>query len=332
MRITEAGFTILPTPHTQAEILKHIERCGRVCYKSEDKITEDSAQQFVANIIKRGHEAVLEHGILRYQLSSGGLYLTPRINWYLQTIQRLHNATGYHSYLRFTADSGRVLMSGNVRAWRDFLKAYVQTFREISKELRTVIVENPDFFPELLSPQIVRRCSDWHGRMVRVDFTPEQICAEDRLEHQDVSVLFTVDRGISHEIVRHRPASYCQESTRYCDYSAGRFGGEITVIEPKALRHTPGYKIWMDSCKRAETAYFDLLDCGCSPQEARGVLPNSLKTEIVMTANLAEWRHFFQLRTSRAAHPQMREVAIPLLREFKKRDPESFCDIREDKA
>lgn len=88
----------------------------------------------------------------------------------------------------------------------------------------------------------------------------------------------------------------------------------------------------MDSCKRAETAYFDLLDCGCSPQEARGVLPNSLKTEIVMTANLAEWRHFFQLRTSRAAHPQMREVAIPLLREFKKRDPENFSDIQEDKA
>lgn len=145
MRIIEAGFTILPTPHTRAEILKHIERCGRVCYKSEDRITEDSAQQFAANIIKRGHEAVLEHGILRYQLCSGGLYLTPQINWYLQTIQRLHNATGYHSYLRFTADSGRVLMSGNVRAWRDFLKAYVQTFREISKELRTVIVENPDF-------------------------------------------------------------------------------------------------------------------------------------------------------------------------------------------
>lgn len=330
MRITEAGFTILPTPHTQAEILKHIERCGRVCYKSEDKITEDSAQQFVANIIKRGHEAVLEHGSLCYRLH-GACYLAPIINWYFRRTQDLQKAIGYHSYLRFTANGGVVLLSGNVRAWRDFLKAYVQVFRGVSKELRTVIVENPEFFPELLNQPIVRRCSDWHGRMVRMDSNPE-IYAEDRCVHQDVSVLFKVDRGISHEIVRHRPASFCQESTRYCDYSAGRFGGEITVIEPKALRHTPGYKIWMDSCKRAETAYFDLLDCGCSPQEARGVLPNSLKTEIVMTANLAEWRHFFQLRTSRAAHPQMREVAIPLLREFKKRDPENFGDIQEDKA
>ena len=330
MRIIEAGFTILPTPHTQAEILKHIERCGRVCYKSEDKITEDSAQQFVTNIIKRGHEAVLEHGSLCYRLH-GAFYLAPIINWYFRRTQDLQKAIGYHSYLRFTANGGAVLLSGNVRAWRDFLKAYVQVFRGVSKELRTVINENSEFFPELLKTPIVSLYGDWHGRISRVDSNPE-IYAEDRCVHQDVSVLFTVDRGISHEIVRHRPASYCQESTRYCDYSAGRFGGEITVIEPKALRHTPGYKIWMGSCKRAETAYFDLLDCGCSPQEARGVLPNSLKTEIVMTANLAEWRHFFQLRTSRAAHPQMREVAIPLLREFKKRDPENFCDIQEDKA
>ena len=335
MRITEAGFTILPTPHRQDEILKHIERCGRVCYKSEDKITEGSAQQFVANIIKRGHEAVLEHGSLCYQLH-GAFYLAPIIDWYFRRTQDLQKAIGYHSYLRFTANGGIVLLSGNVRAWRDFLKAYAQVFSGVSKELRTVIIENSKFFPELSKTPIVSLYGDWHGRISRADFNPEdfnpEIYAEDRLVHQDVSVLFTVDRGISHEIVRHRLASYCQESTRYCDYSAGRFGGEITVIEPKALRHTPGYKIWMDSCKRAETAYFDLLDCGCSPQEARGVLPNSLKTEIVMTANLAEWRHFFQLRTSRAAHPQMREVAIPLLREFKNRDPENFDDIQEDKA
>lgn len=331
MRITEAGFTILPTPHTQAEILKHIERCGRVCYKSEDKITEDSAQQFVVNIIKRGHEAVLEHGSLCYRL--GGGFATDRTRWFFDKIWTLHNVTGYNCYLRFTYNEDWMLLSGNIRAWRDFLVTYAQVFGRIPEEMMTVIDENPSVFPaEPISVPGMSRYSAWGGMMARVDYIPKLLCAKDRLVHQDVSVLFTVDRGISHEIVRHRLASYCQESTRYCDYSAGRFGGEITVIEPKALRHTPGYKIWMDSCKRAETAYFDLLDCGCSPQEARGVLPNSLKTEIVMTANLAEWRHFFQLRTSRAAHPQMREVAIPLLREFKKRDPENFGDIQEDKA
>lgn len=336
MRITEAGFTILPTPHRQDEILKHIERCGRVCYKSEDKITEDSAEKFVVNIIKRGHEAVLEHGSLCVRMPQSIKYnsLLPAMEtgrWYAMAIFGMEccceGGTPYRNYLRFFYDDGNSpVISGNVRAWRAFFEACRKLFVEIPREFRPLIQLNPVLLGQFL-PDVVKR-----GEITSYVVWPEHLCASARLVHQDVSVLFTVDRGISHEIVRHRLASYCQESTRYCDYSAGRFGGEITVIEPKALRHTPGYKIWMDSCRRAETAYFDLLDCGCSPQEARGVLPNSLKTEIVMTANLAEWRHFFQLRTSRAAHPQMREVAIPLLREFKKRDPENFDDIQEDKA
>lgn len=337
MRITEAGFTILPTPHTQAEILKHIERCGRVCYKSEDKITEDSAQQFIANIIKRGHEAVLEHGSLCVRMPQIMESLSRRTvvsteEWYAKAIVRMEShydgGTPYRNYLRFFHDGykTRPVISGNVRAWQSFFKAYREQLEQIPREFHSLIQLNP-----VLLGQFLPYTAEGAGVAAGIEW-PEHLDTSARLVHQDVSVLFKVDRGISHEIVRHRPASYCQESTRYCDYSAGRFGGEITVIEPKALRHTPGYKIWMDSCKRAETAYFDLLDRGCSPQEARGVLPNSLKTEIVMTANLAEWRHFFQLRTSRAAHPQMREVAIPLLREFKKRDPENFCDIQEDKA
>ena len=337
MRITEAGFTILPTPHRQDEILKHIERCGRVCYKSEDKITEDSAQQFVANIIKRGHEAVLEHCSLCVYMPQIMESLSRRTvvsteGWYAKTIVRMESyydgGTPYRNYLRFFHDGCRTrpVISGNVRAWRSFFKAYQEQLGQIPREFRPLIQLNP-----ILLGRFLPYTAEGMGVTSHVEW-PEHLCTSARLVHQDVSVLFTVDRGISHEIVRHRPASYCQESTRYCDYSFGRFGGEITVIEPKDLRHTPVHKIWMDSCRRAETAYFDLLDCGCSPQEARGVLPNSLKTEIVMTANLAEWRHFFQLRTSRAAHPQMREVAIPLLREFKKRDPENFDDIQEDKA
>lgn len=176
------------TPIDGATILKRLEQCGRVCYKSEDKITEGSAEKFVAGIIKRGHEAVLEH------------------------------------------------------------------------------------------------CS----------FTVKFIC----------------DRGVSHEIVRHRMASYCQESTRYCNYGKGKFGEEITVIEPCFLE--PGsraYDYWRDACEGVEIRYFDMLAEGCTPQEARSVLPNSLKTEVVMTANIREWRHFLKLRCSPAAHPQMRESA-----------------------
>lgn len=194
------------TPINGEVILKRLEEIGRVCYKSEDMISAGSAETFIANIIKREHEAVLEH------------------------------------------------------------------------------------------------CS----------FTVRFIC----------------DRGVSHEIVRHRMASYAQESTRYCNYSKGKFDGEITVIEPKFLEPgTRGYQMWEGACRVAENTYFDLLDWGCTPQEARSVLPNSLKTEVVMTANIREWRHFFKLRTAKAAHPQMREVAIPLLKMVKEAVPVLFDDI-----
>jgi thymidylate synthase (FAD) len=187
-------------------ILEHIEECGRVCYKSEDRITDGSAEAFVKSLLKRGHEAVLEH---------------------------------YY-------------------------------------------------------------------------FTVKFIC----------------DRGVSHEIVRHRMASYCQESTRYCNYANGKFGGEITVIEPCYFESNPnGYYTWESSCNEAESAYLELLHHGRTPQEARAVLPNSLKTEVVMTANLREWRHFLKLRTAKAAHPQMRELAIPLLEMVKKAIPVVFDDI-----
>jgi len=159
----------------------------------------------------------------------------------------------------------------------------------------------------------------------------KQICKlghESVLEHEKVTVRIVCDRGVSHEIVRHRIAAYSQESTRYCNYAQDRFGKEITVIEPLFFeKNSKEYKIWETAMKQAESAYFALLDAGATPQEARSVLPNSLKTEIVVTYNLREWRHFFKLRTAKAAHPQMREIACPLLREFQKIIPVLFDDI-----
>ena len=205
MKIIKAEYEFI-TPIDGADILKKIEQAGRVCYKSEDKITDESAMKFAQTILARGHEAVLEH------------------------------------------------------------------------------------------------CS----------FT----------------VKFIVDRGVSHEIVRHRVASYCQESTRYCNYSKDKFGNEITVIKPCFWEEDSNQFIeWKSAMKIAEGHYFDLLAMGATPQEARSVLPNSLKTEIVMTADIREWRHFLKLRTSSAAHPQIREVAIPLLKEFQEKIPVLFDDI-----
>ncbi len=148
------------------------------------------------------------------------------------------------------------------------------------------------------------------------------------IEHQSVSVRFICDRGVSHEIVRHRLASYTQESTRYCNYTKGKFGSEITVIEPCFWsQDDEKYKVWKQAIEQIESAYNKLVELGATPQEARSILPNSLKTEIVVTMNLREWRHFFTMRTSAAAHPQMREVSIPLLKEFQKQIPIIFDDF-----
>lgn len=155
---------------------------------------------------------------------------------------------------------------------------------------------------------------------------------ESVVEHACVTVRFVCDRGVSHEIVRHRIAAYSQESTRYCNYGKDKFGKEITVIHPLFWNpddpKTSGqYFDWRFSCQVAEAMYFKLLDCGASPQEARSVLPNSLKTEIVMTANLREWAHVFRLRCSSKAHPQMQQLMKPLLEEFKQHLPELFGEI-----
>ena len=167
---------------------------------------------------------------------------------------------------------------------------------------------------------------------------------ESVLEHSMLTVRFICDRGVSHELVRHRLASFSQESTRYCNY-----GGDVTFILPLYLKegrdlyfnteHDDGagslvqnlevnkFGTWYNSMHSAATAYNTMLQWGASAQEARAVLPNSTKTEVVMTANLREWRHILKLRTSKAAHPQMRELMCPLLDDLKASVPVIFDDI-----
>lgn len=203
MKIIEPSFVIEDKVNGE-EILKSLERYGRVCYKSEARITADSAKKFLRNAIKRGHLSLIEH--------------------------------------------------------------------------------------------------------------------------EKVTVRVICDRGVTHEIVRHRLASYSQESTRYCDYT-----GQMVVIRPFFFKgEVLKYEAWHIAMENAENSYRRLRDLGATPQEARSVLPNSLKTEIVITFNLREWRHFFSLRCSKRAHPQMRQIAVPLLGEFKKLIPVIFDDIPEE--
>lgn len=214
MLIEKASVEVISDNRYQ-DILNKIEKIGRVCYKSEDKIKEGSAETFIEGIIKRGHESVIEH--------------------------------------------------------------------------------------------------------------------------ESISVRFVCDRGVSHEIVRHRIASYSQESTRYCNYSKEKYGEQITCIDiASGFRYDLNdesdrekYNVWIEAMENAEASYFKMLKLGASPQEARSVLPNSLKTEIVATMNIRGWRNFFKLRTANAAHPQFREVACMLLQIFAKDYPVFFRDILE---
>jgi thymidylate synthase (FAD) len=151
------------------------------------------------------------------------------------------------------------------------------------------------------------------------------------IEHASITVKLFCDRGVSHELVRHRLASYSQESTRYANYSKDRFGQEITVIRPPFWPEgSPPYTAWWEAMKAAETSYMRLIEMGARPEEARGVLPNSLKTEIIMTCNIREWRHVLKLRCSSQAQPQIRQLMRSVLEEFHRRIPVLFDDLHEE--
>ncbi|MEZ4527009.1 MAG: FAD-dependent thymidylate synthase [Desulfobacterales bacterium] len=150
------------------------------------------------------------------------------------------------------------------------------------------------------------------------------------IEHMNITVRFVCDRGVTHELVRHRLAAYSQESTRYANYAKEKFGNEITVIRPFFwAEDSQAYADWKSAMEYAEKIYLKLIQNGARPQEARSVLPNSLKTEIVMTANLREWRHVLNLRCSKPAHPQIREIMLPMLAEFHSKIPVVFDDLFE---
>jgi len=150
------------------------------------------------------------------------------------------------------------------------------------------------------------------------------------IEHMNITARFICDRGVSHELVRHRLAAYSQESTRYANYAKDKFGNEITVIRPFFwTEDSQAYQDWKSAMAYAEKIYMKLIHDGATPEKARSVLPNSLKTEIVMTANLREWRHVIHLRCSKPAHPQIREIMLPLLAEFHSKIPVVFDDLHE---
>ena len=294
-----------------------IEACGRICYKSEDKITQESAEPFIRNIIKHGHNSVTEMAVLTLKV----LYDTESI------------ATQFFNLMpKFLLvdrlDRKELLITGSVRAFRELYQANptVKMVKAIAQFLGS---RHPLFYEDLLPERGLIKQEGVRVEKVpleNVDGFPADLLAK----HRHVAVLFVVNRAVTHEIVRHRPVSYLQESQRYCRYSQDKFGNEVTFIKPMFFKKGSGeYRLWEQAMTETEKIYLTLLETS-SPQAARTVLPNSCKTELITFANLLEWLHIFKLRTSKGAEPSMREVMIPLLHQFQKRYPNIFDGIQVD--
>ena len=290
MKLIKPSFEIITQNSNNDGMLKHIELCGRVCYKSEDKIKDNTAAIFVNGLIKSGHTSVLEHGTVYLYIKDKAYNVIPLYEKYKENKYSKVNLPRCNEY-----DS----------------ECYITTNYR-------VLVEN-----------------NWLDDL-------QYQCEPTEFHEKRVTVRFILDRAISMEFIRHRVFSFAQESTRYCNYSKDKFTNEITFIYPawcntiKESTKEERAKVygdkevngwyasdnlenqWVISMLDAEITYISLIDAGWKPQQARSVLPNSLKTELMMTGFVTDWKHFFELRCSKAAHPQAQELAIPLEEEFKK--------------
>lgn len=275
MKIIDSSFEIVPQGYGKQDIFKHIELCGRVSYKSEDKITDDSANEFVGRRIADGHTAILEQGTVYLEIPNKN----ENTEFYINSAAVLKYMDNPYSMVTLTEKG-----------------CYVTTNYR-------VLFENK-----------------W---LNDIDY----LCAPTDKHEKRVTVKFVTSRGITHELVRHRVFSFVQESTRYCNYSKGKFGEELTFVKPSWYdneKDTLLKQLYDDTLYSCEQTYLAFIKGGFKPQEARGILINDLKAEIYMTGFVSQWVEFFKLRTAINAHPDMRELITPLMRQFKEQFPEAF--------
>lgn len=304
MRVIKSNFEEIFNENPQ----KHIEQIARTCYKSNHLITDISNKEMIFKLYNNNHWAMLEHYIFIYE----------GFNNILKCLKD-------EKYINYTNINNREIISFSARSLLDILKTTKDDLKlNVVYNLINKIYKDYHCY-ELFGNLNVTQHNQllYEDSFIKLTFNDlENI--EEQLNHCWSSIKFICDRGISHEIVRHRDASFAQESTRYCNYSKNKFGNEITVIEPSVFfidknenkEKFNRYNLWVEAMNNAEKFYFDLLEVGSAPQEARSVLPNSLKTEIIMTARFKEWIHFLELRCDSAAHPQMRELALSLFAYF----------------
>lgn len=348
MRIIRPTFQII----RESSPTKLIERVARVCYKSEDKICKGSDTAMIKNLLSKRHLAMLEHASLCFKVNSDtycGLYnavkaigTIPRSQkepaknylWFTDQILLDERPISYHHQEN---EKERFLISGNVRAWYETLERLAKNNIAIPSKLLQCLLQSTGGDDGIFNKWVNDDCKiEKYDDEYCKDVTDMMIffTNEEQMVHERVSVLFTVDRGVTHELVRMRECSFAQESTRYCNYYKDKYGNEITFIQPWIFNDRPDmykeYDVWTQACEESEKAYLKLIQNGVQPQWARSVLNNSVKADIVVTANLQEWKHIFALRAcdeTGPAHPQMKEVMVPLLHEMRCAYPFAFNSL-----
>ena len=309
MQIVDPSYTI-QDDLDKASLVIRLEACGRICYKSEGLITEKSAMPFVKKIAKHGHNSVMEMAVVTLGVKCTDeqfdalLALEPKYLF----IDRLEN---------------EILVTASIRSLRELYLRAGDT--ALVEAMVGFMVDAHSYLFEGVwnGGHGLREKSNIEVRKLELSEV-DALSAELIAQHRFCGVKFIINRAVTHEIVRHRPCSFLQESQRYCRYSQDKFNNQVTFIKPMFYDEgTDEYALWLKAMEDTEKIYLKLLDSS-TPQAARTVLPNSCKTEIIVYCNLAEWKHIFKLRTTPAAEPSMREIMIPLAAEMKERYPAVF--------
>jgi thymidylate synthase (FAD) len=309
MYIIEPRFLILDELDQQSLPVR-IEFCGRICYKSENRINRESALPFVRKMVEHGHNSVLEMGVVTLVVSCATS----------DPVRALYFCQPRFLHIDQLSPQ-KLLITGSIRAFREMLLFCPDT--SISQAMALFLAQrHPYFFEGLFNDTQTPSPGITVEKMALAEV--EQLNPRQCAKHRHVAVKFIVSRAVTHELVRHRPCAFLQESQRYCRYSADKFGNEVTFIKPLFFEEqSEEFAIWKQAMAEMERQYLRLLQTS-TPQAARTVLPNSCKTEIITYANLLQWRHILTLRTAKAAEPSMREVMIPLQEELCARYPAIF--------
>ena len=308
-----ASYEILDRLDTQPVEIG-IEECGRVCYKSEHKIGVGTAPGFCRGMVKHKHSSVIETRVLTFLIGCANSVSVNQL-YYTQPKYLIIDRLGS------TPSIETLLITGSIRAFREMV-----IFHPDCLITRAIVAEiakrHPFLFEDILAEKYDLSAPTISARKLSLVGAVDNLSPELKLRHRHIAVKFIVNRAVTHEIVRHRPCIYLQESQRYCRYSEDQFDNRVTFIRPMFFKEgTPEYSIWEEQMLQTEEAYLRLLKTS-SPQASRTVLPNSCKTELIVYTDLRQWNHIFHMRTSKAAEPSMREVMIPLQADFKKMFPD----------